>query len=267
MNVQKSLYHIIFVGLIVCTLVSCEKLDEDIRVTLPVLEDSYPVVEVSVEGVLRRMLIDTGASATVLSSTLLETEDKSWQRISMLSIGNKMWFRDVWVYAWDTPFSQPGTNEINGYLGMDILRGLLVTFDHMQTVTFDISNNVCRGTSYFFDYDEFRRPFIGVAVDDHEIPNVLLDTGAKYSTLSRKTVEALDAYVQENAVETSLTTTHGHVGSGYFISTVKNYCVVDTCEENVAVHFPVWDAVGDTFFSRFTVTFDFPNRVLSFCGN
>ncbi|KHD08142.1 hypothetical protein PN36_20985 [Candidatus Thiomargarita nelsonii] len=237
------------------------------RITVPVIEgSSRPVVQAEIDNILGNLLIDTGASYTVISSTLLEKEDESWTIVPILCIG-KMCFKDVLVFAWDTPFSQADNNEINGFIGMNILQGLILEINHLREVTLDLAGNVClRGESYPMEYDDHGRPHIDITIDNHYTQKVLLDTGGKYTTLSTNTLEKLGDYVKNNAVEIPGCTVNGCQEGGLFVSTVKEYCVADKCEQDVEIKYPLWDSVGNSYFSRFKIVFDFSSSLLFFCS-
>jgi hypothetical protein len=46
---------------------------------------------------------------------------------------------------------------------------------------------------------------------------------------------------------------------------VMSYCVFDTCEDNVPVKYPVFDAVGSSFLFLRRTAFDFPDSSIVFC--
>lgn len=211
------------------------------------------------------MLIDTGASLTVISSTFLEKENETWTMVSRLCISH-ICFKDVLVRAWDTPFSEPQSDKVNGFIGMNLLQGLVLEIDHNKEVSLDIERNVCLGESYPLEYDDYGRPHIDITIDKDYQQKVLLDTGGKYVVFSPKTMAEIDHYVKNNALEISGCTAYGCQEGGYFVSTVKEYCVAAQCEKEVEIKYPLWDAVGNSYFSRFKIAFDFSSSLLFFCS-
>jgi hypothetical protein len=50
-----------------------------------------------------------------------------------------------------------------------------------------------------------------------------------------------------------------------FTSELPSYCVGSQCESDLTVKYPVFDAVGMTFFARRRAMFDFSASALWFC--
>jgi len=223
-----------------------------------------PVVRVLIEGNPGNMLLDTGSVTTFISSSFLGVADETGTTISELCI-DSLCFLNVPAHARDTPFSGPGNSEINGIIGMEILENFIFVLaldGHIALRLQGLKEAENSETSYPLTFDSYGRPFLGISIDDYPIESVLLDTGATYSTLGAETVDRLDHYIIENAVESGGCTIHGCEEDGYFISPVNKYCVVDECAEHVDVKFPIWNAVGNSFFSLYTVLFDFPGSRL-----
>jgi predicted aspartyl protease len=214
------------ISFILISLTSCNSSDNsdesDIaatRITVPVIEENgYPVVRAEIDNILGKMLIDTGASHTVISSTLLEKQDNTWIIVPSICLGDgKMCFKNVLVLAWDTPFSQADENEINGLIGMNILQGLVLELNHLKEVTLDIAGDVCSsGESYPMEYDDHGRPHIDITIDNHYTQKVLLDTGGQYITLGTNALEKMDDYVKNNAREIPGCTVNGCQEGGFF---------------------------------------------------
>lgn len=239
---------------------------DDTVVTLHCLEDQYPVVAVTVNGTPRRMLIDTGVPATTISSTLLNTPNNLWAHADLI-FGNTLLVKHALVWAQDTPFSSPDADSINGIIGLDVLTFVRPTFDHMRSVTLNTPyQSQHRCALYPFTKDPHGRPRLAkVTVDEVVLTDILLDTGAKYCVVNGATVKHLGAYLREQAVPTSITTIAGHQPTGAWLSPVHRYCVMQTCEEHIMVHFPKWNVIGDSFLARFRVTLDFGANTLALC--
>ncbi len=249
----------------------------DFNVTLP-LADHYPVVDATINGEPARVLLDTGvgynaASPTMgyVSATLLGSQ-QTHVYVDSVCLGG-MCLRDVTMYAVDTPFSEAGEGAINATLGMGLFRRFDLEFDHMETVSLSYPAggdpfDVCASPAVPLTDDEFGRPFVdSVTADDQALGALLLDTGAKYTLRDQSTVDALAPYLQENAEEEGGCSFDGCEDDGYFVSTLNQYCVAETCVENLPVKYPVWNVVGCTYLENFRAVVSFKTNELALCSD
>ena len=249
----------------------CEDLSDGVRacgpsqVRVPLVEgDQAFTVEVTIDGRAGLMLVDTGAEATVISSSLLGVEDQTMTRVAELCIAD-LCIEDEAAYGWDTPFSTDDRGELNGFLGMRLLRHFGLRFDHGRSLTIRRGGTACGGTPHPLHFSEYGIARLGVQLDTESFDDVALDTGSAYSVLSQATADRLGETVEAGAQPASVCTVEGCSESGAFVSSVGQYCVAGVCAQDVSVKYPVWDAVGCTYFSRFDLDFDFPDATLWFC--
>jgi len=235
-----------------------------LQVPLTQEDDQAFTVEVTVDGHEGLMLVDTGAEATVVSSSLLSVADQTMTRVGEICIAD-LCIRDEAAYAWDTPFSTDASGELNGFFGMRLLHHFGLRFEHGRSLTIRRGGTACRGTPKPLDFSEHGIARIGAEVDAASFDQVALDTGSAYSVLSQATADQLGDDLGAGAEPASICTVDGCEESGAFIASVERYCVAGVCAQDVAVKYPVWDAVGCTYFSRFDLEFDFPSATLWFC--
>jgi hypothetical protein len=235
-------------------------------VTLPVLAKfKSPVVEAVVDGQRVNLLFDTGSSAPlVYSAKRLGRTTDAWLNVDVCL--GAMCFRGVDTWAHDSPFSTDKEDDVAGFLGMPALVNLVLEVDHLNTVSLTRSAAPCVGVSHPVTLDGSLRPFLSASVDGREFSApVLLDTGAMYTVLGTGSVGLLGAYVHEHEQRKEGCTLLGCVPNSELNSVVHEFCVEGHCAQDVEVNYPVWDAVGDSYLSRFRVSYDFPNRRVTFC--
>ena len=104
-----------------------------------------------------------------------------------------------------------------------------------------------------------------MSIDGTLVKDVLLDTGASYTLLGSSTVPLVENYIHEDEQETGGCSIKGCVESGNFVSKVQEYCLGNLCQEDLEVKYPVWDAVGNSYFLNYHVVFDFPSGTLVIC--
>ena len=129
--------------------------------TMPILEDGQgmPVVAGTLDGAPIRLLLDSGASRTILSATLLGQGAEAYHTVSSLCIGT-LCLQDASVWARDSNFSSPDAGAINGLIGMDVLGAFLVEIDHGQSVGLDPKAGACAGTAVPLSLDGNGRPMV-----------------------------------------------------------------------------------------------------------
>lgn len=202
-----------------------------------------PVVRGRLADLEGWFLLDTGAAATVISSSALGVDDDSVQRLAELCLGELCFERPL-VRAWDTPFSNTQADETLGFVGVDLLRDLRLELGNGARAV--LGADRCAGERVAVQLGEHGRPFVSIAVEDHEPMTALLDTGALFTLLSRETAETLGAELERKAVTTPGCDVHGCAGA-FKRSTVGSYCLAGACSSDLAVKYPVWDAVGANF--------------------
>ena len=225
---------------------------------------SSPVILARINGRAARVLIDTGAQAPVISSSWLGVSDAQWLRTEELCFG-ELCLHGEQVYAEDTEFSQPAVPRINGFIGMRTLRHFVVEFQHDDSVRLSQSAASCQGSKSPLVFGPQGTPFATVSVDGHTLPHVAIDSGSSFTLLSETSVAQLDGYVTENSQTADLCTVNGCMAGVAHTSAVTRYCVFDSCQADVPVKYPVFDAVGSSFLFLRHTAFDFPNSNLIFC--
>jgi hypothetical protein len=210
------------------------------------------------------VLIDTGAQDPIISSSFLGVTDATWIRTQELCFG-ELCLRGEQVFAQDTEFSQPDAGATNGFIGMRTLRHFIVEFDHDQSVHFAQGASACAGSDSALTFGPEGTPFVDISIDGHDFPSVTVDSGSTYTVLSQASVDLLDPYVTSQSQIADLCTVNGCMTGVAHTSTVNQYCVFGSCEPNVPVKFPAFDAVGSSFLFLRHTAFDFPGSRLVFC--
>jgi hypothetical protein len=227
-------------------------------------ESSSPVVRARIDGREARLLIDTGAEAPIVSSSWLGAADGKWLRTRELCFG-ELCLRGEQVFAQDTEFSQPDAESINGFIGMRTLRHFIVEFERGDSVRFTQGGAACAGSKSALTFGPQGTPFVNVSIDGQEFPDVTVDSGSTYTVLSQESVAQLEPYVTEQSELADLCTIDGCLSGVARTSAVMSYCIFDTCQENVPVKYPVFDAVGSSFLFLRRTAFDFPKSNVVFC--
>jgi hypothetical protein len=233
------------------------------RVSLEITGSGGLVVEGTIDGRHARLLVDTGASRTVISSTLLGVADQTGA-LSSVCVGDLCFPREP-VWAWDTPFSDAAPDAINGFIGMSTLQYLLVGIDHADRVILDSVGTGCRGAASPITFtDPGGTPLVDVRAGTLPEATLALDSGSLFTVLDPTTATALGAELSEVA-PASLCTVDGCKDQTASTATLRTYCVFGVCTENLPVKFPIWDAVGLSYLSRFRVDLDFPRKRFVYC--
>ncbi len=232
-------------------------------VELPVLGGgNSPVLNATLDGKSVELLVDTGAQATVVSSSLLGVDDETWTPTSSLCFGD-LCVQGERVFGWDTPFSSP--DGPHGLVGMETLRHFVLELDRGQSVRLSHTEPACRGERRPITFSEPGTPLVDISIDGLVLSGITIDTGAEFTVLDDSTVARLDDYVTTQSVEADVCTIEGCTPGGARTSTVHELCVADICQSEVAVKYPVFDAVGNSFLARQRVAFDFPRSEIVFC--
>ena len=233
--------------------------------TMPILSDGQgmPVVAGTLDGAPIRLLLDSGASRTILSATLLGTKVEGYRSVGSLCIGT-LCLSDATVWARDSVFSAPDVGAINGLIGMDVLGAFLVELDHGQSVSFSPKAGACAGIALPLSRDADGRPMVDASLDGQSLGAILLDTGALYTLFATATA-AKAPYLSDSAVAATGCSINGCTDGQYFTATARQVCVGDVCMSDVPVKYPVWDAIGDSFLFQRRVDLDVPRGRLIFC--
>ena len=238
--------------------------------TLPVKPGfGAPVVDATINGTPVKLLLDTGASAPLLSSPKLlgAANDYVGQRRRGKVCVGPLCFAGVQAYVQDSPFTDGAPGDTQGVLGGSILSSLTYEIDHMKTVTLSLGGAPCAGSSVTFTLNDSLQPMVAAQFDGVTPSEpVLLDTGATETVLDTATAASLGAKLTAAQQSAPLCTASGCAADAGFESTLQDVCVGTHCAQNVTVKYPAWDAVGDTYFSSFHVAFDYANARLVFCN-
>jgi len=232
---------------------------------MPVLADGQGMLVVAgtLDGAPIRLLLDSGASRTIVSATLLGAQAEGDHAVTSLCIG-ALCLSNAIVWSRDSVFSAPEVGAINGLVGMDVLGAFLVEIDHGQSVSFDPKAGACAGTVVPLSLDVDGRPMVVASLDGQSLGPILLDTGSLYTLFATATV-AKAPYLADSAVAATGCSIDGCITGQYFTSTARQVCVGDVCLSNVPVKYPVWDAIGDSLLFQRRVDLDFSRSRLTFC--
>ena len=232
-------------------------------VQVPIEQGSTsPVIKARIDGRELRVLIDTGAEAPIISSSWLGVGDSQWLRTHELCFG-ELCMKKEQVFALDTEFSKPDDSSINGFIGMRTLRHFIVEFDHADNVKFTQGADACTGTTNPLTFGPQGTPFVDASVDGHALPGITVDSGSTYTVF--ESASSLDPYVIDQSKAADLCTIDGCMTGVARTSVVDTYCVFDSCQQNVSVKYPVFDAVGSSFLFLQDTAFDFPHSNIVFC--
>jgi hypothetical protein len=235
-------------------------------VTMPILADDGSATIAARWGEHElRVLVDTGAEMTVLSSKLLGVPDQTVTVLTELCIG-ALCLRNEPVYAWETPFSSTDGSASNGFIGMRTLAAFSLEIDHGSSVTLAFGSRPCAGDSIPLAFGERGTPRVGVGVDVLGASEVGIDTGSVYTLLSQATADSLPSTSLAGEAPASICTVDGCQPSGAFTAELAGYCVGGACESKLGVKYPVFDGVGMTYFARRKTRFDFPDKRLWRCA-
>ncbi len=208
-----------------------------------------PLVQGTINGVNLIFLLDTGTVSSIVSSTLLGVDDDSATRADELCL-DQMCFLNVALYAIDTPFSRSEQGEINGIIGMHLLQHFVVELSYLETVQLKFEQGACEVVYMPLKYDLNGRPMADIIIDGTRFDDMLLDTGGTYTAVGHRGMSMLQAYVFDSAQEVGLCTIDGCSDAGAFLSSVNEVCLFDACATNVQIKYPVWNALGNTYFSN-----------------
>jgi hypothetical protein len=230
-----------------------------------VSSDGSPVVDARLNGKPVRLLIDTGAEMTVISSKFLGAPDRTVTAVDELCVGSLCLKKEP-VYAWETPFSNAEGADSHGFVGMRTLTDFSLSLDHGTSVGLVFGASPCAGDSVPLTFTAQGTPLVSASADGQAAADTPVDTGSVYTLLGQSTVDALPPASVSPSTPSSLCTVDGCQDSGAFIASLPSYCVGSVCETGLDVKFPVFDAVGMSFLSQRTARFDFPDKQLTFCA-
>ncbi len=246
----------------------CVQLDErrtrcgDEVVLTSISGTDAPIVQARLNGKPIRLLVDTGAEMTVISSSWLEVPDQVLTRAKSLCFG-ELCLRGEPIYAWETPFSSAEPEGINGFVGMSTLELFTLSFDG-DSIELAAGSAPCPGSPVPLTFTDYGSPRVDVTVAELSFPGTVIDTGALFTLLSDGTVQALPPSTLTNSEPSEVCTVNGCT-PGAFVSNLSRYCVAHRCIDQLPVKHPVFDAVGMSFLAQTPVSFDFPGATLSFC--
>ncbi len=220
-----------------------------------------PIVDASIGDIPIKALIDTGSSAVVVSSSLLHRKDGETIFLPKICFHN-LCFNEVRTLVKDTAFSNMG--EIQAIIGMPILQHLVVEHDGLRSVTLLRAMPACKGRSYAMQPDKFGRPHIAIHLDDQRVDDFLIDTGAARTLLDASTISRLQTYVTAQA-QPDKGCSFSSCDEKVLSSMIKQVCIADQCTDDVAIKYPVWNALGFSFLEHFRFAMDFVRQEIIFC--
>jgi len=158
-------------------------------VPFKLLQGLYPVIEVMVNGnQTLNMMIDTGASRSWVPAQVFSEDNQAQVAINSLCLANGFCFEELSVVAKDSNYSQRVKGNVNGLLGLDVLRITGLTLDYGKKLAYfltpRLSAHYKSGTKAGFNVDQAGRARAVISVGRQVYQNVLLDTGAGFTTLS-----------------------------------------------------------------------------------
>lgn len=235
------------------------------EVVLSTNADKGFLIEGTIEGNPAHLLIDTGSERTTFSSTLLNAKNQSGV-LASFCVG-EMCFRES-VWAWDTTFSSPEPDGINGFVGMSTLNDLIVSIvpgnGNAPSIKLISKGVVCEGAKYNLGFTQYGTPLALTTIGGRTVKNVAVDSGGLFTTLGGSLSNALIAQLT-NVTESTLCTVNGcdRVVTQALLS---EYCVFGRCAHQVPVKYPIDNTIGVSFLSSFRIDFDFPNQTLVYCN-
>ncbi|WP_010585905.1 aspartyl protease family protein [Schlesneria paludicola] len=240
------------------------------------------LLPIEMEGRVLQFLLDTGACRTGFDLSLRDTlgttvgrqrlqtpagitnvETFHWPKISLNGQSLKS---DLNVVCVDlTDLRQASSKQIDGVLGMDILRSQRLTIDFDRgTLTFMDSLLQPRsrlGTRLALGFFESGVPYLTGSVGDIHPERFLIDTGAQGNSLNP---ELFDRLVEKQHLRAggpfSSVTVAGPVqgGRGY----LDHLAIGPIHHEGLRMSRVGPSSIGLRYLSRYRVTFDFPDRAV-----
>lgn len=228
--------------------------------------DAAPVVQARLNGKPLRLIVDTGAEMTVISSTFLGAADQVVLRTHELCLG-ELCLRGEPVYAWETPFSSASADKTQGFIGMRTLKDFSLELDHGKRVMLTLGSAPCTGVDAPLGFTEYGIPTVPVSVASLPAKTHPIDSGSLFTVLSQATVDALPAAALGPSTPADLCTVDGCQSGVAQVAKLSEYCVASECETQLDVKFPVFDAVGASYLARRRIRFDFPGARLWSCSD
>jgi hypothetical protein len=232
------------------------------RLEIQADDSQLPIVRGTIDGRPARLLIDTGASATIVSAALLGVPPDQGVRVTVC-LGT-VCLPQLGVWAADTPFSQPPPAPIQAVVGINPLDRFAIDLDHGRTVALWDQAPDCGAARQGLRLDDEGRPLLEARLDDHPLGPVLLDSGARYSLLGPDSARTA-GYLEQGATETDACSIAGCTDGGYYLSVARQLCVGDHCLADVEVKYPAWNAIGGSFLRRVRLIADLPGNTAQIC--
>ncbi|MBK6592060.1 MAG: hypothetical protein IPG23_04585 [Burkholderiales bacterium] len=219
---------------------------------LQVVRGVHPVVIATIDGKIQaRMLIDTGASVTLLASNLVPRG-----RIVDICLTPTACVKNFPVDISASTYSNPKPGYYNGLIGWDLLSKLVTTIDYKNSrVSFGAPNT---GSVVRYSLDTWGRPQAPILVAGKSMGVMLLDTGSSYVRVTDAQSQALGSAFVPSGREVSFTFNASETTT---LSTPVPVCVGTLCAAQVILQKASWSAVGGSYFRNFNVTIDGPAGV------
>lgn len=219
---------------------------------LQVVRGVHPVVTATIDGKIQaRMLIDTGASVTLLASDLVPRGT-----VVDLCLTPTACVKNLPVDHYTSSYSNPKPGYYNGLIGWDILSKLVTTIDYKNSrVSFGTPNT---GSVVRYSLDGWGRPQAPILVAGRNMGVMLLDTGGSYVRVTDTQSQELGNAFLPSGTEVSFTINASETTT---LSAPVPVCINVVCAAQVILQKASWSAVGGTYFRHFNVTIDGPAGV------
>ena len=242
------------------------------------------LIPVTVGGKVHQFVVDTGCSTTVfhtsLKSTLKPTGSKaaltqSRKRVDLFEcpegvVGQSQMPLGKWAVCMDLSEARRDSShyEIDGVLGMDFLKSRILQIDFdAGRLRFLKSGTGAPGQKVEMQFDRLGRPTVPARIADLDEAQFLVDTANTQFNDGSLTKEIFDRLVQLKSISAVHTRGAYEIDGGssdHRQGTVSTFSVAGFKHEGQMLD----DSGGESgslslgHLSRFTATFDFPNRAL-----
>ena len=219
---------------------------------LQIVRGVHPVVMATIDGKIQaRMLIDTGASVTLLASGLVPRG-----RVVDICLTPTACVKNLPVDISASTYSNPKPGYYNGLVGWDLLSKLVTTIDYKNSrVSFGTPNS---GSVLRYSLDTSGRPQAPIVVAGKSMGVMLLDTGSSYVRVTDTQSQELGSAFVPAGTEVSFTFNASETTT---LSAPVPVCVSALCSAQVVLQKASWSAVGGSYFRNFNVTIDGPAGV------
>lgn len=231
---------------------------------LPIYPRSdLPIVDVIISGKSVKGLIDTGASAVVVSPELGFGKRGEYVILPEFCLATDC-TENLVVWSQESDFWQESQIEV--IVGMSILKHRVVIQDHLKSVELNPKESACVPVKepIPLSFDVSGRPLLAVQIDSRNFKDVLLDTGAVYVLLDQESINKI-AHHSIFDITPSKGCSFNNCNEQVQQGVLSEVCLNGHCEQRVEAKFPVFNAIGNAFLKRMKIKMDFPKSQLVFC--